>query len=759
VLRDDGWVFVLGPQGNEVCRGLVVVETSDIDAAVKKVACVASPPSVQTATGTPQWIGFSLELGEPATSVASLGGAEALALQGGDNPRAWIRHQSGWSEAPRIALPLMGGFLRAVGSQYEGLRIDQAVTGKSRARILARLYRSGCCSDPGESATVGLELLGGRWQGDPNLSPFFKQHPHRRYTDGNLSHVVTQGDDLLSCSVSLDDEPELSGDEAPGFTACLVQKQGKRTELPKAPLRATDAALLAGTPCLVGLGESRNARALRFDGRSWVDMKLPEFKCGLAAFATGPKDLWVAASAGSEDLHCNARNMLLRWDGQAWTRFASPLTKMTGLWGSTPDDVWVAGDKGLAHFDGQAWRLVLDVPGPCHALSGDGTQSLWAACDTGVWKKTGNPPLIEGSSPSAPILTRASWPEKFEPAMVSDHAHPVRRARVPLDGEPPLPGAVGVAEAEDGTVWLLSESRLVELSGPAAKVLAQLPMPSAPGGADVVPLIAGNFTRLFPATPRPPMLVPSAALAPAAAGQGWLLWRGSLWRVKGRELRLEPQQLPDLLALDAHGDTCWMASSSPSWAPKAMVVGPGGPKILAHLPQAAYAAVHATRTDGLWLAGGTGNLDAETGSQDRKWPAGEGVVVHAQGASLREIRIPSGAMLQVRAVGPGEAWAAGVAGTIVHIAGERVTSYAVLPGRLIRSIWAAGPSEVWFAGDMPWLVLWNGRELRRMDLRGELGGFGTVAGIAARGSEPLWVVAPNALLRVERASQSSSPGS
>ena len=45
-------------------------------------------------------------------------------------------------------------------------------------------------------------------------------------------------------------------------------------------------------------------------------------------------------------------------------------------------------------------------------------------------------------------------------------------------------------------------------------------------------------------------------------------------------------------------------------------------------------------------------------------PAGEGIVVHAQGARLREIRIPTEAMFAVRAAGPGKAWAAGVAGTL-----------------------------------------------------------------------------------------------
>jgi hypothetical protein len=72
------------------------------------------------------------------------------------------------------------------------------------------------------------------------------------------------------------------------------------------------------------------------------------------------------------------------------------------------------------------------------------------------------------------------------------------------------------------------------------------------------------------------------------------------------------------------------------------------------------------------------------------------------------------------------------------------------PGALIRSIWANGPNEVWFAGNLAGLLRWNGTRLGRLDLQDQLGALGSVTGIAAHGSEALWVVSPNAILRVER---------
>jgi len=65
---------------------------------------------------------------------------------------------------------------------------------------------------------------------------------------------------------------------------------------------------------------------------------------------------------------------IARWDGQRWTRVASPPDKpLNAVAFIAPDDGWIAGDGGqLLHWDGKAWSVVEEYrppePGAGHFL-------------------------------------------------------------------------------------------------------------------------------------------------------------------------------------------------------------------------------------------------------------------------------------------------------------------------------------------------------------------------------------------------------
>ena len=70
---------------------------------------------------------------------------------------------------------------------------------------------------------------------------------------------------------------------------------------------------------------------------------------------------------------------------EGWDTQAAPVTGADQLWGSGPDDVWLAGTGGLAHYDGTRWARVADVEGPLSEVFGRHGE-VWAAGESGVWR-------------------------------------------------------------------------------------------------------------------------------------------------------------------------------------------------------------------------------------------------------------------------------------------------------------------------------------------------------------------------------------
>jgi hypothetical protein len=130
--------------------------------------------------------------------------------------------------------------------------------------------------------------------------------------------------------------------------------------------------------------------------------------------------------------------------------------------------------------------------------------------------------------------------------------------------------------------------------------------------------------------------------------------------------------------------------------------------------------------------------------------------VRFDGRTFTRHRAPDGALLSVAAAGPGEAWAVGLGGGVLHAKAGVVEAFHLEReggGRLpvvLRSVAAAGPDDVWIAGDGPTLLHWDGKALRRVDT-GTVGQSAALSAILAPGAKPGWVAGPGGLWRLVRA--------
>ncbi|WP_149261703.1 hypothetical protein [Actinomadura sp. K4S16] len=126
---------------------------------------------------------------------------------------------------------------------------------------------------------------------------------------------------------------------------------------------------------------------LRWDGRSWRQVSIPNFARINQVSASSPKDVWASADCG-----------LLHWNGQSWTPVPfAPIpgaeqTSAGSISAVGPEDAWLAGgtyDGGtgvgrgfVQHWDGRHWRNVplpnLDGSFSLDGIDARGPRDVWA---------------------------------------------------------------------------------------------------------------------------------------------------------------------------------------------------------------------------------------------------------------------------------------------------------------------------------------------------------------------------------------------
>jgi hypothetical protein len=99
----------------------------------------------------------------------------------------------------------------------------------------------------------------------------------------------------------------------------------------------------------------------RFDGTSWtrqhVSQQDPDASLSLSGvWASSPTDVFVAGY--EEGPVAGSGAVIYHSDGSGFVKMETPPTRsVTGLWGTSPTDVYAVGD-GVLHYDGQSWTRV-----------------------------------------------------------------------------------------------------------------------------------------------------------------------------------------------------------------------------------------------------------------------------------------------------------------------------------------------------------------------------------------------------------------
>gem|GEM_PF-439868 len=89
------------------------------------------------------------------------------------------------------------------------------------------------------------------------------------------------------------------------------------------------------------------------------------------------RELWISDAAGA--------GLLWHRSESQWRTTPSPVGSPEQLWGRGPNDVWLAGQEGLAHYDGTSWVRVAGVEGPLSDVLGRPGE-VWAGGASGVWR-------------------------------------------------------------------------------------------------------------------------------------------------------------------------------------------------------------------------------------------------------------------------------------------------------------------------------------------------------------------------------------
>ncbi|HVK68628.1 MAG TPA: hypothetical protein VM694_29415, partial [Polyangium sp.] len=427
----------------------------------------------------------------------------------------------------------------------------------------------------------------------------------------------------------------------------------------------------------------------------------------------------------------------------------SPLPVLS-TWASGRDDVWTTGFLGgVAHFDGARWWRILGIdPTEKLTVTGSGRGDVWLFGETGLWHVTPEPGATADLEGTAAPPPPAAAPSVVLPVAGVDASYRLERVVLDIDGQRPLRTAIGIVEGPGGVVWLHEGARIVEYDGARARLLYQAPKPD-PFYCWYAPEpdcnLCAQCTERTPKT-----LGCQHCLAPVAAGEGAALAAEGFLRLQGGRAAPEPMPLPDLLAVAAApSGTVWTVSAADGDLPRAMVRSPRGVRLVAGLPPAAYADVAARADDDVWFTGGLTTVMVA----DRVSPEGEGTLVRFDGRAFTRHRGPDGALLSVAAVGPGEAWAVGLGGAVLHAKASTVEAFhleregGARHTGILRGVTATGPNDVWIVGDGSTLLRWDGKVLRRVDT-GVVGPEAALAAVIAPGAKPGWVVGPGGIFRI-----------
>ena len=153
------------------------------------------------------------------------------------------------------------------------------------------------------------------------------------------------------------------------------------------------------------------SRLMRWNGTVWIDMAIPAAYAFPTVVGRGPNDVWAwtTQQSGPQIAHWDGSSwsdrsplhdplttfigiqvlwlasaddvwlagygpsgaLLEHWNGASWelSPVTTGITSFTGMWGSSPTDIWLLGNRGMMHYNGINWTL-RNLPSGGRAASG-----------------------------------------------------------------------------------------------------------------------------------------------------------------------------------------------------------------------------------------------------------------------------------------------------------------------------------------------------------------------------------------------------
>ncbi|MBD3222647.1 hypothetical protein GF314_15540 [bacterium] len=213
---------------------------------------------------------------------------------------------------------------------------------------------------------------------------------------------------------------------------------------------------------------------LHDDGRGWQEVSDPLITGsfhGTAVWGSSPDDVFVAGWDGIA--------YVLHHDGESWRRQETPGAWITAFWGTGPDDVYATDGAGqILHHDGAGWSIVASFDEPLHDIHGFGSGEVFVCGEGRIVARQGDQWIeMPIDTPRWPSSTRhheqytALWGPDPERLYCTGHMHDANvdatsAFTLVLDGgswrflEPPASAAIkdmwGVSDDEVYAVGRLS---------------------------------------------------------------------------------------------------------------------------------------------------------------------------------------------------------------------------------------------------------------------------------------------------------------
>lgn len=212
----------------------------------------------------------------------------------------------------------------------------------------------------------------------------------------------------------------------------------------------------------------------RYDGVAAVRMATPTTATLFGVWGASPGEIWAV---GGTPQAGGPNDVILRFDGSAWTRVASPEPLGVAyfkVWGSARDDVFIVGQGGvLFHYDGTAWSrrtsptrstlLTVAGNGPTGVLAVGGPPPAFLEYDGAAWNVRDPVGVASG-------LTGVSMSAKGAAFVVGLAGVKWRREAgkwIDESDQDPLQDLHGVWTAPDGSA-LAAGGNFVAAGGPGA---------------------------------------------------------------------------------------------------------------------------------------------------------------------------------------------------------------------------------------------------------------------------------------------------